>query len=409
MHYEYERPWLYRQQYEAIFDPKDYQGNPARYSFIEASTKTGKTVGNAAWLFEKALMDPGPHHNYWWVAPIYGQAKIAYTRVKHGVSAGIIDTHEGDLRLTLPNSNIIWFKGAETPDSLFGEDVYAAVLDEASRMREQSFYAVRSTLTATQGPMRIIGNLKGRKNWFYSMSRKAQAGEPGMSYHKLTAYDAVDAGILAREEVEDAKRLLPDHVFKELYLAEPSDDGGNPFGLSNIAACVRPLTAKRPVAWGWDLAKSVDWTVGIGLDEDGSACRFERWQHRPWEQTIKDIKRITGLVPGLVDSTGVGDPILEALQANNGRNFEGYHFTGPSKQKLMEGLAVGIQSREVFFPEGPVRLEMEAFEYVYTRTGVRYSAPAGYHDDCVCSVALAHQCRTHNQAGAIWAKLGRMV
>jgi len=35
--------------------------------------------------------------------------------------------------------------------------------------------------------------------------------------------------------------------------------------------------------------------------------------------------------------------------------------------------------------------ELEAFEYVYTRTGVRYSAPEGLHDDCVCSLALARQ------------------
>jgi len=33
--------------------------------------------------------------------------------------------------------------------------------------------------------------------------------------------------------------------------------------------------------------------------------------------------------------------------------------------------------------------ECEAFEYVYTRTGVRYSGPEGMHDDGVCALALA--------------------
>ena len=33
--------------------------------------------------------------------------------------------------------------------------------------------------------------------------------------------------------------------------------------------------------------------------------------------------------------------------------------------------------------------ELEAFEYEYTRTGVRYTAPPGMHDDCVCALALA--------------------
>mgnify|MGYP003337455273 CR=1 FL=1 len=35
--------------------------------------------------------------------------------------------------------------------------------------------------------------------------------------------------------------------------------------------------------------------------------------------------------------------------------------------------------------------ELEAFEYEYTRTGARYCAPEGVHDDTVCSLALAVQ------------------
>jgi hypothetical protein len=42
---------MYPKQSEAIFEPRDVDGNPARYSWTEASTKTGKTVGSIAWLF----------------------------------------------------------------------------------------------------------------------------------------------------------------------------------------------------------------------------------------------------------------------------------------------------------------------------------------------------------------------
>jgi len=47
---------------------------------------------------------------------------------------------------------------------LYGEDVYGAVIDEASRMKEDAWTAIQSTLTATRGPVRIIGNVKGEKN-----------------------------------------------------------------------------------------------------------------------------------------------------------------------------------------------------------------------------------------------------
>lgn len=390
----YTRPWLYPKQEHAIFYPRDVNGDLARYSFIEAATKTGKTVGCISWLFEQALFGR-KHQNYWWVAPVFGQARIAFTRMKNAYPEGTFTVNEGDLRLTLKAvGSVIWFKSAEKPDNLYGEDVYAAVYDEASRGRPESWYALRSTLTATRGPARFIGNVKGRKNWFYSMARKAEKGEPGSAYFKLVAADAVAAGILAEEEIEGARRDLPENVFRELYLAEPSDDGGNPFGLSAIARCVKPLSTAKPFAWGWDLAKHVDWTVGIGLDETSQTCRFERFQ-QPWDSTMTRIIAATGPVPALVDSTGVGDPIVELLQKRPGTHFEGYTFNQQSKQKLMEGLAVAIQAGEVGFPEGPIRQELDDFEYQYTRTGVRYSAPDGFHDDCVMSLALAVMHRGH--------------
>jgi hypothetical protein len=43
----------------------------------------------------------------------------------------------------------------------------------------------------------------------------------------------------------------------------------------------------------------------------------------------------------------------------------------------------------VTYPAGVIVDELECFEYEYTRTGVRYSAPEGYHDDCVIALALA--------------------
>lgn len=386
----YKRPWVYDKQLAAIF-------HSARYGLVEASTKTGKTVGCIVWLYEQALSGRSGS-NYWWVAPVSSQAEIAFRRLQRFLPAGTYSANQTLHTVRLPNGAVIWFKSADKPDSLYGEDVYAAVVDEASRVKNDAWYAVRSTLTATNGQVRIIGNVKGRKNWFYALCRKAEGGEPGYRYAKLTAYDAVDAGVLTLEEVEDAKRTLPENIFRELYLAEPSDDGGNPFGLSQIDACViSSFSNAPPVAWGWDLAKSVDWTVGVGLDAVGQVSRFYRWQ-RPWEQTIAEIVRLTD-APALVDSTGVGDPILEALQSKGRASFTGLKFTQASKQQMMEGLASAIHQRLVKFPRGEIYNELCEFEYEYTRTGVRYTAPAGMHDDCVCALALANQHRGVRHAG----------
>ena len=379
----YTRPALYPKQQEAIFCEE-------RYGLIEASTKSGKTVGCIVWLTEQALRGK-EGQNFWWIAPIRDQAKIAFKRLRKFMPRSLYTLNLSELTLTLSNGAVIWFKGADHADSLYGEDVYAAVIDEATRCKEDAWIAVRSTLTATRGPIRIIGNVKGRKNWAYRMARRAESGEQGMHYARITAHDAANAKVITQDEINDAERQLPAAVFRELYLAEPSDDAANPFGMDAIDRCVGPLSSGPAVVWGIDLAKSSDWTVAIALDENGNVCACERWQG-PWEDTIGRIIGLTDQTPSLVDSTGVGDPVLESLQKRGreqGARYEGFKFSSSSKQQIMEGLAVAIQQRQITFPEGVIVNELQAFEFEYTRTGVRYTAPSGLHDDAVCALALA--------------------
>lgn len=371
----------------------------ARYTIVEATTKAGKTVACLVWILWMAATRGAPGRNFWWVAPVSSQARIAYRRLKLWLRA---DSHfrfnASELYCELPNGARIWFKSGDNPDSLYGDDVDAAVVDEASRCKEESWHAVRSTLTATGGPAKIIGNVRGRRNWAYQLARKAEAGAPNMAYFRLTTYDAAEAGVYSMAEIEDAKANLPEAVFNELYLAIPSDDGGNPFGLAAIDACIiEQIHSRRPVAFGVDLAKSVDWTVITGLNDRGQVCYFDRFQ-LPWGPTKERILAAVQWTPTLIDSTGVGDSVVEWLQVKRPGVFEGFKFSSSSKQQLMEGLAVAIQTQAVSYPDGPIPQELREFEYEYARTGVLYSAPGGFHDDCVCSLALAVR---HAAAAAI--------
>ncbi len=67
-----------------------------------------------------------------------------------------------------------------------------------------------------------------------------------------------------------------------------------------------------------------------------------------------------------------------------------------SKQQIMEGLAADLQRNEFTFPDGWLTGELEAFEYTYSASGVKYTAPEGLHDDGVCALALARECRRRN-------------
>lgn len=422
----YNRPFVYSYQ-KKILD------SPARFTVCQAATKVGKTASHIIWLFEQALQcssDPSnkimtvgedgrlkveikskgdelKNKSVWWVAPTNGQAKIAYDRMKVQIGVKSVDNdkeedvnnnqfikcHDTNKIITLGTGVKIEFKTAEKPDNLYGDDVYAFVFDEFTRAREEAWFALRTTITSTGGKGKFIGNVKGKKNWGYKLSMKAKSGDdPKFEYHKITAYEAAAEGMTTKdgtpfiEEIEAAKKDLPESVFKELYLAEASEDGSNPFGMQHISQCTHPMSTQPPICFGIDLAKSVDWTVPIGLDRFGSVSYLDRYQ-KDWRTTVLDIKALPD-VPTNIDSTGVGDPIVEQVQQGRGNVF-GKKFTQASKQQLMEGLSLAIQQKKIAFPEGIIKDELESFEYEYTRTGVKYSAPEGMTDDCVCALALA--------------------
>jgi hypothetical protein len=212
---------------------------------------------------------------------------------------------------------------------------------------------------------------------------RGQTGEEGWaSWQMPTATNP----FIDISEIYSAEKDLPALAFKQEYLAEFNDNVANPFGFQFIKQCTMPMSTEPPVCFGVDLAKSFDWTVIIGLDRFGQVSYFERFQ-KDWNITKQIVTQLPK-APIKVDSTGVGDPIVEDLQRQRPNVF-GFKYSASSKQQLMEGLQSAIHQRKVGFPEGVITKELESFEYEYTRTGVRFNAPTGMHDDCVNALALA--------------------
>ena len=202
----------------------DYQraiiGSDKRFTITEASTKCGKTFSHLFWLFEEAHKG-NPGGEYWWIAPVYSQSEIAFKRLMRKVAeSGAYIINLSKLSITTPVGTIITFKTADNPDTLYGENVHAFVFDEYSRAKEEAWFALRTTITYTGAKGKFIGNVVAR-NWAWNMARRAEAGiDPDFEYFKVTAYDAIDAGILTAAEVERASKDLPARVFKMLYMAD---------------------------------------------------------------------------------------------------------------------------------------------------------------------------------------------
>lgn len=214
---------------------RDFLYCPQRFSVVLASTKTGKTFSNIYWICELAhggnkqwyYRSVKEGWNFWWVAPVYSQAKIAYTRLSMRLkkkAPGLYKYNQTDLTITTPLGTVIWFKSADNPDNLYGDDVHGVVFDEFTRAKQSAWFVIRSVVTHTEAPVHFIGNYTGQSSWGVKLARLAVTDPTNYAFFKVTAYDAVRAGILKEEEIEQARKDLPMAVFTALYLAEGVSD-----------------------------------------------------------------------------------------------------------------------------------------------------------------------------------------
>jgi hypothetical protein len=352
-----------------------------RFIVVMCGRRFGKSELSQILIIKEALK--GGQVAY--ITPTYGLAQVFFERLTKVLP---FKSNISKLKIYCPNEGSIEFFTGERLDNLRGRKFHLVIVDEAAFIADLEDgwnNSIRPTLTDYEGKAVFLSTPRG-KNFFYSLFMKQ--GENDWQSFKFSTYDNPH---INPREIDEARIQLPEVVFEQEYMANPSENSANPFGNAFIKRCVKPISAQPIVCYGIDLAKSVDYTVIIGLDKDGNVAYFDRFQ-MDWHNTKETIKRLPP-APIVVDSTGVGDPILEDL-LREGVNIEGLKFTSQSKQQLMEGLASAIQQGRIGFPEGVIVDELDVFEYQFTSHGVRYSAPSGFHDDTVMALALAWQ--NHN-------------
>jgi hypothetical protein len=362
--------------------------HPAQQTVLDSSARfrvlmCGRRFGKSLIAQIIALMKCGEGKKVAYITPTYLLAGVFFDALAKELPPTIY--RNGSDKLIEFNGGQIRFFTGEKLDRLRGQSFHTAIIDEASfipNLESGWQNSIRPTLTDYSGNALFLSTPRG-KNYFYSLFMKGDGSDSDWQSFKYSSYDNPH---ISGMEIDAARDQLPADVFRQEYLADPMDNAANPFGGTYIRQCIYPISTAPPVCFGVDLAKSVDWTVIIGIDANGGVCHYERFQ-RDWRQTKQAISALPR-VPTLIDSTGVGDPIFEDL-ARDGRPVEGYKFSSQSKQQLMDGLVTAIQQRIISFPEGQITRELEVFEYQYTAHGVRYAAPTGFTDDCVMALGLA--------------------
>ena len=392
---------------------RDYDPHPAqerilrdghKFITVVAGRKFGKTKCMAFFSLWYALNHP--KHRLLIVAPSYSQASIMFREIWGFIRNSIVDRFVAKILKTpfpqiyFKNEAEIQARSTQNPDLLRGEEAHFIIMDEAAYIKDEVVTEVlEPMLLVTNGRWIKISTPAGH-NHFYDTYLKGQSDEfPEYSSYQ---FPSTANPFVSQEFLELKKQELGENsiAFRTEYLAEFVEDQNAVFrwqdiqkNVANIELIDRATHISRQYIIGCDLAKYQDYTVIAVLDvteKPYKLVHFERFNRRPYAEVImrlKDLYKRFNYPKVLIDSSGVGDPVLEDL---TDIGAEGYVFTSKSKVQLIQRLQAAIENGEVRYPyiEDLIK-ELQFFEYQLTRTGIKMEARQGFHDDCVIALALA--------------------
>ncbi len=364
-----------------------------RFNVISCGRRFGKSILSMNRLIRPAL--GGQPTAYF--APTYRMLSEIWREVRHTLYSVTAKANAQERRLELITGGVIDFWSLENPDSVRGRKYKQVEIDEAAMvggLEDAWFNVIRPTLTDLKGGADFFSTPRGH-NFFWKAWTWGQADEhpEWMSWQfPTTANPYIDP-----TEVEAARLQLPERIYQQEYLAVFLEDAGGVFRRVRDAidagrTANSPPRPGHAYAIGCDLARVEDFTVLTVLDGHGHQVYHERFNQISWERQIAAIKAVADRYPGTVtlDTTGLGDPIYEQLRKQGVRVIP-FTFTGPSKEKLIDHLAVGLEQSRYRLMDVPAQTnELQAFQYELTPSrNVRMAAPEGCHDDCVIALALA--------------------
>lgn len=381
--------------------------------WVACGTKFGKTFAASSAMSvyypikKQALMR--------WVAPIYTQSKIGFNYCRRILPPEPhVRANESSLTLYMPsNDSMIQFYHGQHPESLEGEATRANVLDEAAKMHENVYNSTKTTTTVTRGPILGISTPKGKNNWFYKKCMEAKDEMIRARFENrrptkifIHAPSACNPAV-SQEIIEDARRSMPDRLWRQYYLADFISDGSV---FSNVQACyctdyqelndqfmwLADDLSTQQVVVGVDWARNVDYTVFTAMSpKTRKVVALWRMRGVGYPAQIQRLKTFCQKFKECLtvwhDKTGVGVALDDMLSSTE-LPYHGITFTNASKNEMMVKLMLSFEEASIGIPQiNSVVHELNDIEVKTTLTGLpTYSAPDGSTDDIVMSLALAH-------------------
>lgn len=383
-------PRLYKLQQEIVNDP-------ARFKVICAGRRVGKTV----LVQHVAINSMLKKLRICYITPTFILADESFDKMVNVLPPILITKQNKTNRhIELVTGGSIRFFSGEALSRTRGFEYDLIIVDEAAQIPDLASEwnsALRPLLMKTRGTAYFISTPLG-KNFFFSLFTKGTNNENGYKSWQFSSYENPH---LPKDELDELVKEMPDAIYKQEIMAEPMQNAANPVGTDNINAnIITTLSSAQTVVYGIDLAKYSDWTVIIGLDAEGITTYFDRFQ-LPWQLTQDKIKALPSEILKVVDSTGVGDVVLEALQLTCS-NMQGFKFTTESKPKIIYELIKDIEQGKVKYNQITAD-ELHVYQYKFSSTGhIKFEAQAGYNDDTIAALAIANHFKNEAIASSNW-------
>ena len=390
--------WRLHAEQRVIWESK------ARFLVVVCGAGWGKTYLAARWLVEGAL-ETGKLTQ--WIAPTYPLTQMGWEQIESFMIKGLGEAKLSDRVWQLMNGGRVQLKSAEDPDALRGRHIPRRVIEEASLMPDDVYNIVRARVLTTEGQVMFIFTPKGKGHWTYELyQRGLDENEPEwQSFHfpqtpktLLAINPKLQSVGKAKSELAKARRDMGDLWYRQEILADFVEETANVFRnvrMRSNSQEKEPEDGKRYVL-GVDVAQLMDYTVIYVLDEERKMVFGQRLSQVPYTMITERIAQISELynhAPIVIDQSGVGKPVYDALLERDGTGeVVGFTFSMKSKTDLIMSLIAAFEDENFsILPDQQLIYELETYEYQMTRFGnFTFSAPAKKHDDCVIALALAN-------------------
>ena len=381
--------------------------------YVACGSKFGKSLAISTCLAQAAVQRK--RTKWRWIAPIYEQSKVGMDYFRKILPPDPhTDFKDNAMRILMPFIETeIQFWHCKNPMSLEGAGIHGNIFDEAAKCPYAAVAASLTTTTFTRGFNGYVSTPMG-KNWFYKECMEAREHmrwslKKGLPPKRVFITAPTTANpFIQLAAIEEARRTLPDRLFRQYYLAEFLDDGSVFIGFRDciegqridvyggIQLWTHSQAREYQVFLGVDWAKKEDYTVITAFSVIEGKPRlvgFMRFQGIGYVDALKELYKFSKMFKNVInikhDRTGVGEA-LDDMLAQLDLPFEGVVFTSTSKAAMVSQLTLAFQTKELALVDWPEMIsELESYTVVVNDLGnARYSAPQGLHDDIVSSLML---------------------